>query len=115
MKRNRQRVTYRPGKASGVVGLVAGGLFVILGIFVLIPAFGAFGIIWTLFAVIIMASSGYQAFGKNYMGPEISIESDDNPGQSAEERLQKLRDLYEKRLITQEEYDEKREKILNEL
>lgn len=115
MRRNRRRVTYRPSKASGVMSLIVGGLFVLLGLFVVIPTFGAFGIIWTLFALIIAVFGGYQAFGKNYVGPEINIHDDEIPGQSAEERLKKLRNLYDQGLITREEHDEKREQILKEL
>ena len=44
------RVTKRPGKASGAMSAVVGGIFVLIGIFVAIPTFGAFGILWTLMA-----------------------------------------------------------------
>lgn len=44
------RVTKRPGKASGAMSAVVGGIFVLIGIFVVIPSFGAFGILWTLMA-----------------------------------------------------------------
>ncbi len=115
MKRNRRRATYRPGKTSGVMSLATGGIFVLIGIFVVIPTFGAFGILWTLFALAIAGFGGYQAFGKNYYGPEIYIEDEDIPGQSVEARLEGLRSLYDKGLITQEEHDEKREQILREL
>ena len=44
----RKRVTYRPGKAQGAFGTIWGGIFVLIGLFVVIPTFGPFGIIWTL-------------------------------------------------------------------
>ena len=127
MKNNRRkRVTYRPGKANGVFGIVCGGIFVLIGLFIAIPAFGAFGVLWTLFALGTTGYCAYAAFGKQYSGPEISIEEEgddgfldptagESRGTSAKDRLTELRTLYEQRLITQEEYEEKRKEILKEL
>lgn len=115
--KNRSRVTYRPGKASGIFGIVWGSIFVLIGIFVAIPNAGAFGILWTLMAVAITAYNAYLAFGKGYIGPEITIEQDKSEADSAsaEARLQELRTLYDRRLITQEEYEEKRKSIIDGL
>ena len=96
-----RRVTYRPSKVSGAFGLIFGCVFVLIGIFVVIPSAGAFGILWTLLAVCITGYNAYVAFGKKYIGPE--------------ERLRKLRELYDQRLITEEEYEAKRREILGEL
>ena len=73
----RKRVTYRPSKAGSVFGGVAGIIFVGIGLFVAIPAFGPFGVLWTLLAAGITAASFYQAFGKKYTGPEIHIEDEE--------------------------------------
>ena len=35
----RKRVTYRPGKAQGAFGTIWGGIFVLIGLFVVIPTF----------------------------------------------------------------------------
>jgi len=51
-----RRVTYRPSKVSGAFGLIFGCVFVLIGIFVVIPSAGAFGILWTLLAVCIVFS-----------------------------------------------------------
>lgn len=131
----RRRVTYRPSKAQGAFGLVWGGVFVLIGLFVAIPLFGPFGILWTLAAIGITAMNGYQAFGKKYTGPEITIE-EDNPQTSdvhpsspttethdhipstaldAKQRLEQLESLRESGLITQSEYDRKRREILERL
>ena len=125
MNRNRRRrVTYRPSKQSSIAGGVAGSIFVLIGLFVVIPTFGPFGILWTLFAAVIAGMSLYQGFGKGYVGPEINIENlnglDDIPspvggGPSSQDRLTELRALYDQSLITQEEYEEKRKDILKEL
>lgn len=113
----RRRVTYRPSKASAVLGGVVGVIFVFIGLFVAIPQAGLFGLLWTGVAVAITATNFYQAFGEGYIGPDIKIEDDDGTGikETAEERLKKLQSLYDQRLITPEEYEEKRKEILKEL
>ena len=122
MKQNRngRRVTYRPGKTAGVFGMIWGAIFILIGIFVAIPNFGAFGILWTLMAVAIVVFNGYQAFGKGYQGPEIYIDEDGESARpvsesNAQKRLEQLRSLYDQRLIATEEYEEKRKQILEEL
>ena len=110
-----RRVTYRPSKASGAFGLVFGCVFVLIGIFVVIPAAGAFGVLWTLIAAGGTAYNAYVAFGKKYIGPEIHIEDEAAQSEDPEERLRKFRELYDQRLITEEEYEAKRQEILGEL
>ena len=100
MRRNR-RMTYRPSKSQAVFG-------------------GVVGILFVLIAVGITGMNFYQAFGKSYVGPEIRIEEDGAEEQtcapaSPQARLEQLRALYDQRLITQEEYEQKRKEILNEL
>ena len=112
----RKRVTYRPSKSGSAFGGVVGIIFVCIGLFVAIPAFGPFGILWTLIAVGITAMNFYQAFGKKYVGPEIHIEDEDGgKPEDVQERLETLRALYDQKLITQEEYERKRQEILKEL
>ena len=126
----RKRVTYRPSKTGSVLGGVVGVIFVLIGLFVVIPTFsmgggfGAiFGVFWTILAAVIAGTNFYQAFGKGYIGPEIHIEEEGKsehaqdapaPG-DAQARLTELRQLYDQRLITQEEYEQKRKEILEEL
>lgn len=127
----RKRVTYRPSKAQGVFGVIYGGIFVLIGLLVAIPFFGPFGVLWTLVAVGITAMNAYQAFGKKYAGPEISIE-EDGPEQApcsspappqahdhipstaldAKGRLEQLETLRGAGLITDQEYRQKRQEIL---
>ena len=113
----RKRVTYRPSKSGSVVGGVVGIIFVLIGLFVVIPSFsmtggfGAiFGVLWTIIAGVIAGTNFYQAFGKGYIGPEIHIEEEGGaehaqdaaaPGDT-QARLTELRTLYDQRLITQE-------------
>ena len=126
----RKRVTYRPSKTGSILGGVVGVIFVLIGLFVVIPTFsmgggfGAiFGVFWTILAAVIAGTNFYQAFGKGYIGPEIHIEEEGKfehaqdapaPG-DAQARLTELRQLYDQRLITQEEYEQKRREILEEL
>lgn len=42
-RRRGRRVTYRPSRASGVVGIVGGCIFLLIGLLVAIPNLGAFG------------------------------------------------------------------------
>lgn len=121
----RRRVTYRPSRAQAGFGVVVGVIFVCIGIFLVIPNFGIFGILWTLMAVGMTIYNAYMAFGKKYIGPEINIEDEDanaaaaetraEPGESIEERLNTLTDLHERGLVTDEEYEKKRQEILDEL
>ena len=120
MSNGRKRITYRPNKASGVVGGIMGGVFVLIGIFVAIPTFGAFGVLWTLIAAVIAGLSLYRAFmkrddGSAVFGSEVYIEDLPDESESIETRLNKLQDLYDRRVITKDEYDEKRRDILKEL
>ena len=129
----RRRVTYRPSKAQGAFGMVWGGIFVLIGLVVVIPTFGAVGILWTLAALGITVMNGLHAFGKKYVGPEIRIEDEEDEGPKedqapspapeghdhvpstaldARERLEQLESLKAAGLITREEYEEKRKEIL---
>ena len=127
----KKRVTYRPSKAQGAFGVVWGGVFILIGLFVVIPVFGPFGILWTLAAVAITVMNGYQAFVKNYAGPEIHIEEED-PAQgeapspqshdhisstalSPKQRLEQLETLKGAGLLTDQEYKQKRQEIVKNL
>ena len=113
--------------------LIVSIFFVIIGITVIIPAAGLFGIMWTLVAACFVVIAVVQMVRKN--GPahrvgydvetdldrsivgamEDIVEEAESPSESAQERLTQLRELYEQRLITREEYDAKRQEILKEL
>lgn len=128
----KKKITYRPSKAQGAFSTAVGGIFVLIGLFVVIPTFGPFGLLWTLVAVGITAMSAYQAFGKGYAGPEIRIEDEEEQRKPSspspelhdhiqstalgpQKRLEQLKDLKEAGLIDEREYQQKREEILNDL
>ncbi len=134
----KRHIKYRPNKAAGAAGIAFGVVFILIGLFVVIPAFGPFGVLWTLLAVVITALNAYQAFGKKYIGPEITIEDEETKparpdasfdpqaadhehitaasyGHTPQKRLEQLETLKEAGLITEEEYQEKRKEILGDL
>ena len=120
----RRRMRYRPSKASCIFGGIVGLIFTGIGVFAVIPAFGPFGIVWTLIALGMAIYQFAMAAGKVSMG-SWSIEEEgagdgagegNGPGRkSAQDRLTELQNLYDRQLISQEEYEEKRRKILEEL
>ena len=123
----RKRVTYRPSKTGSAFGGVVGIIFVLIGLFVIIPTSSMaggfaliFGVLWTAVAAGITIMNFYQAFGKKYVGPEISIEEDgERPapagGSGVKHRLEQLEELKSAGLLTEEEYRQKRAEILGEL
>ena len=130
----KKRVTYRPSKAQGAFGMIWGGVFVLIGLFVVVPTFGAFGLLWTIAAIAMTAYQGYLAFGKNYAGPEIQIEEDENfqreidsspasadhnhvssTALTPQKRLEQLNTLKDAGLLTDQEYKQKRQEILRDL
>lgn len=118
----RRRMTYRPSKGACLFGGGVGIIFVLIGVTTAVPVFGAFGVLWTLVALGITIYYFALAFGKGSVG-SVTIEEEPaaGPGPSpapapdASARLEQLRSLYDQRLITQEEYEEKRKEILKEL
>ena len=132
----RRRIEYRPSKANSAFGLAVGIIFVLIGLFLVIPQFGAFGLFWTLIALVITVMNGINAFSdKGVPTGEIRFEDEEappappvivpptqpSPSPSAasvktpEERLETLRDLHQQGLITAEEYDRRRREILEEI
>ena len=116
-----KKIKVKPGKTQSKMGFIVGILFVIIGCFVAIPTFGLFGIIWTVDAGIIAFTHYKNGFSDEGVatheiiiedGMEIIERADD--GEDIEAKLLKLNSLYEQRLITKEEYDEKRKELLKE-
>ena len=106
--------------------------------FIAIPIFGPFGILWTAVAgwiafshyrngftdrpidskvieiedngedVVLTSQTGYRTY-------TYDIDNETRDSESAEERLRKLVNLYSQSLITREEYEQKKKEILDEL
>jgi len=100
-------------RLSGILGMGIAIVFGGLGLFVVVPTFGIFGIFWTLMAIIMGTISIIRGFSKNpYTEAEISIE---NTESDVESRIKAVKNLYDKGLIRKEVYDTKRKQILNNL
>lgn len=133
----RRNIRFKPSKEartfsrvfSGIFALVGLG-FVAVGVTEVIPSsgFGVFGLVWTGMAACFAGIGIYGAvskkglYGLNRWGLEIEDEETPTaagvsaaPQPGAEERLRQLEDLREKRLITANEFEEKRKEILKEL
>lgn len=129
-----RRIRMKPGKGQSALGFAVGMVMSVIGLTMVIPMAGAFGILWTLVAVGITVMHGLNVFtDKGGFSHEIVIEdrdmgeteSDGKTGEAEKEeeyepgkaalRLEEVKDLYEKGLITAEEYEAKRKQILEEL
>ena len=70
-----RKVTVKPGKGQSMMGFIVGILFCLIGVFVVIPSAGLFGIFWTLMALIITITNGMNAFtDKGVTSHEIEID-----------------------------------------
>lgn len=120
-----KRIRVKPSRGQSLAGFFVGIIFCMIGLFMAIPTFGPFGFFWTFIAVIITIMNAYNAFSdKGVASHEIIIDDmESSPNSSvntlsklsAKDRLAELQDLYDKNLITSEEYQQKRKKILDEL
>lgn len=110
----KKKYSIQPSKGSALIGMITGGIFCFIGLFLVIPIFGIFGVVWTIFAVIITFSNGYTYFkDKNIMGKDIIVY--DEYESSSEYRLNEIKKLYDEGLITKDEYDKKRNEIINKI
>lgn len=114
----------RPGKFQSIIGFIAGCIFSLIGIFVVIREAGAFGYVWTIFAILITITMGMNAFTKHGVTTHtVDIEGELTDidlrnfytESEVEERLLHLKELYEKSLITEAEYAAKKAEILKRL
>lgn len=122
-----RKVRIKPGKGQSAAGMAVGIVFCLIGVFLAIPAMGIFGVIWTVFALVITVMNGINAFSDEGIPThEIVIDDrrdlEDSPSslvqtqqKSVQERLKLVERLYEEGSITREEYEQKRRKILEEI
>ena len=108
-----KKVRVKPGKGQSMMGFIVGILFCLIGVFVVIPSAGLFGVFWTLMALIITITNAMNAFtDKGVTSHEIII---DDGEESIESRLRAGEELYNAGMITEAEYEEKRKEILKDL
>ena len=139
-----KKIHVRPSGAQSKVGFAVGILFCLIGLFFAIPTFGIFGVFWTAVAGWItyvhwrngfsdnkidshvievedidpdnVTITSHRGFGTSYTVNTSEFEdASDYDSSDMERRLKSLQSLYEQRLITKEEYEEKKQEILKEL
>lgn len=118
----RRRITRKPTKGESIFGGIVCFAMGCFGLFALPsgfdPVFAGFKAIWCLLAFGMGVYNVLIAAGKVKMGGyEITDEDAPMPrgGSDAEARLTELRSLYDRGLITEEEYETKRRDILSDL
>jgi hypothetical protein len=112
------RIRVKPSRFQATLGMVVGIVFIGIGLFVVIPTFGVFGIFWTLVAVAITVFSAINVFSQRGLA-HSEIEVDKGTGSPEDElpfdeRLRRLERLRDERLISEEEYQQKRQAIMRE-
>lgn len=116
-----KKVKVRPSKGASLLGFAVGIVFIFIGATLAIPVGGLFGIFWTIIAVAITCINGINAFTeKGIADREIIIDDtlDKLSGEyksSTEQRLLELQGLYDKQLISKEEYERRRKEIINDI
>jgi hypothetical protein len=110
----------KPSKGASLFGMIIGILFVVLGVTMVLPSFGIFGIIWTLIAVGMTIMHGYNFFThQGFSEWEVDVEPRSS-GLSMqiqndfEAKLRKIERLKAEGILSEEEYQLKRSEILKE-
>jgi hypothetical protein len=128
----RVRGKVKPSRQSSVFQMIGGGVFVLIGLIVVIPAASKgggpvwFGVLWTFFAAVIAVMGAINAFSSEGIPTEeFSWHSDGDlpaggpirggPPRSVESRLRELNALRDKGLVTEDEYTRKRDELLRGL
>jgi len=140
-KRGRVTMQYQPTRETRAVQrlatlpfLIVSIAFVVIGVTVVIPGAGLFGVLWTLVAVCFVVIAVVSMVRKNGMAHRVAYDVERDMAESivgmmedappyheagekgsAEERLTELRNIYDRGLITQEEYEAKKQEILKDL
>lgn len=104
------------------IGCIVGAVFVGIGVFVAIPGAGGFGVLWTLVAIAITGYHALNLFTEHGVAQEV-VEFDTPPRpkptpartETPEERLTRMTALREKGLISEQEYEQQRKRILDEI
>ena len=113
----KRRVRVKPSKASSLMGMIVGSIFVLIGLTVVIPNVGMFGVFWTLIAVTIAGTNAYNFFSaEGAASMEVDIDGSEAglPSDDFAARLRKLTQLRDDGLITEDEFQQKRCEILEE-
>lgn len=131
-----KRIHVRPSRGQSKLGFGVGIIFCLIGIVIVIPTFGPFGIFWTAIAGWITYVNYKNGFTDEQIdsriieieddGQDVTVtkhtgyhtytyDTEDVSAEDVEQRLEKLQNLYNRSLITYEEYEQKKKEILDEL
>ncbi len=105
----KRRVRVKPSKASSLMGMIVGSIFVLIGLTVVIPNVGMFGVFWTLIAVTIAGTNAYNFFSaEGVASMEVDIDGSEAglPSDDFAARLRKLTQLRDDGLITEDEFQQ---------
>lgn len=112
----------KPSKPMSALAVIVGIVFIGIGVFLVIPNAGIFGVFWTLVALAITVfhvANLCSVHGAAYEVVDFDRPSPTQPqtplALSTEQRLAKLDDLKRKGLVSDEEYAEQRKRILDNL
>jgi hypothetical protein len=111
-------VRVRPSKSMSLTALVVGVGFVIVGLLVIVPQFGLFGVLWTLVALGIAIYHGANVFLRRGAALyQVDVEGGDRPadGPDVAGRLEHLDELRRAGRVSEAEYQEQRARILRDL
>ena len=138
-----KKIHVRPSGTQSKAGFVVGIVFCLIGLVVVIPIFGPFGLLWTAAAGWItythwrngfsdkkidshvieiddadaenITITTHRGFGAYSASEEIKNHDEAAESEDIESRLKTLQNLYNQKLISYEEYEEKKQEILKEL
>ena len=99
------------------MGMIVGAIFVLIGLTAVIPNVGLFGVFWTLIALTIVGMNAYNYFSEEGVASmEVDMDGSeaDHSADDFAARLRKLTQLRDDRLITEDEFQQKRREILEE-
>lgn len=107
------RVRVRQSRSSSLVGMITGGIFVLIGVSTVVPMAGGFGLLWTLFALVITGMNAYNFFSDKGVAA-WEIDSEESSVIDFDDRLRSLTKLKDDGLISEEEFAEKRKEIIEQ-
>lgn len=111
----------RPGKTASIIGIIAAALMFVFGIFFfsLLREDGSgigqiFIVFWLLIVILIIAYYAYNLKSRKASSAALEVIDMDMPDRSpsVEEKLRSLERMKKDRLITEEEYRQKRQEIM---
>ena len=117
------RARIKPSKVSSAVGMMGLLAFFLFGLYVALPSTGWFGVLWTFGALAGAVFHGVNLFSDHGIAQEV-VEFDDNSSEAdvplmspktTEQRLGDLEALQRRGRISTQEYEEQRQRILNDI